>query len=252
VSRHPPTEEGPVTARLDQSSVPVGLFRPMPPARTSAAIVSQLRALIRGGQLPIGSRLPPERELCEQLGVSRLSLREALRVLESTGLIEIRLGARGGAFVTAPTAPTAGQGITDLLSTSGLSAVNVTEARILFELGVVLPLVSERATQADLRELRALCDEEERARNQGTYDVAVSFGFHQRLAVASHNPAVSMIIESFREAILMSMREARHEGNQGAAEHRAFVDAVESGDGESARRIMADHLQRTADAVAGR
>lgn len=240
-----------MTAGLDEPDARAGLFEPMPAVRTSAAIVGRLRGLIRSGQLPMGSRLPAERDLCEQLGVSRLSLREALRVLESSGLIEIRLGSHGGAFVTAPTAGRAGQGITDLLSTSGLSAVNVTEARTLFELGVVLPLAGERATESDVQELRDLCDEEERARNQGTYSVAVSFGFHLRLAMAAHNPAVSMIMESFREAILMSMREAGHEGNQGAAEHRAVVDAIERGDTESARRLMAAHLQRTADAVAG-
>jgi GntR family transcriptional regulator, transcriptional repressor for pyruvate dehydrogenase complex len=241
-----------VAAELDEPNARTGLFEPMPAARTSAAIVSQIRNLIRSGQLPIGSRLPAERELCEQLRVSRLSLREALRALESSGLLEIRLGSHGGAFVTAPTTGRAGQGITDLLSISGLSAVNVTEARTLFELGVVLPLVGERATETDLRELRALCDEEEQARNQGTYSVAVSFGFHLGLAMASHNPAVSMIMESFREAILMSMREAHHEGNQGAEEHRALVDAIERGDSESAKRIMADHLQRTAVAVSDR
>jgi DNA-binding FadR family transcriptional regulator len=239
-----------VAAELDEPNARTGLFEPMPATRTSAAIVNQIRSLIRNGRLPIGSRLPAERELCEHLGVSRLSLREALRALESNGLVEIRLGSQGGAFVTAPTTGSAGQGITDLLSTSGLSAVNVTEARTLFELGVVLPLVGERAAETDLRELRALCDEEERARNEGTYSVAVSFGFHLRLALASHNPAVSMIMESFREAILMSMREAHHEGNQGAEEHRALVDAIERGDTASAKRIMADHLQRTADAVA--
>lgn len=241
-----------MAAEPDDLGARAGLFEKTPAARTSAAVVSQIRSLIRSGRLPIGSRLPAERELCEQLGVSRLSLREALRALESSGLIEIRLGSHGGAFVTAPTTGSAGQGITDLLSTSGLSAVNVTEARTLFELGVVLPLAGERAAQADLRELRALCDEEERARNNGTYSVAVSFAFHLRLAMASHNPAVSMIMESFREAILMSMREAHHEGTQGAEEHRAVVDAIERGDGEAARRAMAAHLQRTADAVAGR
>lgn len=246
------TEEEPVTARPDVPGVPVALFQPMPSTRTSATITSQLRAMIRSGQLPIGSRLPSERELCEQLGVSRLSLREALRVLEVTGLIEIRLGSHGGAFVTAPSAGSAGQGITDLLSTSGLSAVNVTEARILFELGVVLPLVTERATQSDLEELRTLCDEEERARDRGTYDVAVSFGFHLRLAMASHNPAVSMIMESFREAILMSMREAQHEGKSGAAEHRTLVNAVGARDEALARLVLASHLKRTADAVADR
>jgi GntR family transcriptional repressor for pyruvate dehydrogenase complex len=239
-----------VAAELDEQNAPTGLFEPTPAVRTSAAIVRQFRGLIRSGQLPIGSRLPAERELCEKLEVSRLSLREALRVLESSGLIEIRLGSHGGAFVTAPTAGSAGQGITDLLSTSGLSAVNVTEARTLIELGVVLPLVVGRATETDVKELRALCDDEERARNQGTYRVAVSFAFHLRLARASHNPAVSMIMESFREAILMSMREAHHEGNQGAEEHRAIVDAIERGDRGSAGQIMAAHLRRTADAVA--
>jgi DNA-binding GntR family transcriptional regulator len=59
-----------------------------------------------------------------------------------------------------------------------------------------------------------------------------------------------MIMESFSDAILMSMRAARHEGNSGAAEHRAFIDAIEARDTGSARRIMASHLQRTADAVA--
>jgi DNA-binding GntR family transcriptional regulator len=60
-----------------------------------------------------------------------------------------------------------------------------------------------------------------------------------------------MIMESLSDAILMSMREARHEGNSGAAEHRAFVDAIEAGDAGAARQLMASHLQRTADAVAG-
>lgn len=244
-------DEG-VTAGPGERSAPVGLFEPMPTARTSAAIVGQLRTLIRRGHLPVGSRLPAERDLCEQLGVSRLSVREALRALESSGLVEIRLGSHGGAFVTVPTIGSAGQGLTDLLSVSGLSAANVTEARTLYESGVVLPLAAERADAADLRDLRTLCDDEERARDQGSYGVAVSFAFHLRLAVAAHNPAVSMIMESFREAILMSMREAHHEGNQGAQEHRAVVDAIERRDAASARSILAGHLRRTADAVAGR
>lgn len=245
-------ESDDTAAGSGQLDATAGLFEPLPAARTSAAIIGQLRGLIRSGRLPVGSRLPAERDLCGQLGVSRLSVREALRALESSGLVEIRLGAHGGAFVTAPTAGSAGQGITDLLSVSGLSAANVTEARTLFELGVVLPLAVERADATDLRDLRALCDDEERARNLGTYSVAVSFAFHSRLAAAAHNPAVAMIMESFREAILMSMREARHEGNQGAREHRAVVDAIERRDAATAGRNLASHLRRTADAVAGR
>ncbi|MFI6349160.1 FadR/GntR family transcriptional regulator [Streptomyces sp. NPDC050560] len=227
-----------------------GVFRPIAGAgRTSAMIVSQIRGLIRSGVLPLGARLPAERELCDQLSVSRLTLREALRALEVNGLIEVRAGAYGGAFVTAPTAGLAGEGITDLLSTSGLSAANVTEARIAFELGVV-PLVCARATPEDLRDLRRMCDEAEEARESGSYSVEMSFAFHLRAARATHNPAVEMLMHSFREAVLMSMREAHHEGTQGVAEHRAYVDAVESGDVRRVRRVLGDHLQRTADAVA--
>src|ERR1700754_1184943 len=112
--------------------------------RVSEMIVEQIRLLIRQGDLVPGSRLPAERELCERFGVSRVTVREALRVLEATGLVDIRIGARGGAFVTAPSAMRVGEGITDLLAMSGLSAQEVTEARRVFELGII-PLICERA-----------------------------------------------------------------------------------------------------------
>jgi GntR family transcriptional repressor for pyruvate dehydrogenase complex len=231
----------------DPSSSPEGgaLFRPVAVGRVSQAIVDQVRTLIRTGELTIGARLPSERELAARFGVSHVTLREALRVLESNGLVEIRLGARGGAFVTVPTAGHAGAGITDLLSTAALSAVDVTELREVFELGIV-PLVCERASDDELDDLLALCDDAERARENGSYTVAMSFDFHLRVAAASHNPAAAMLLQSFREPVLMSLREAHHEGKQGVAEHRAFVDAVRQRDADLARERMRQHLHRTA------
>lgn len=235
----------------DPSESSTQMFQRVISNRVSTSIVDQVRTLIRTGELPIGSRLPSERELCERLGVSRLSLREALRMLEANGLIQIRVGARGGAFVTVPTTGQVGEGITDLLSMSGLSAGEVTEARAVFELGVI-PLVCERATDEDIADLMALCDEAATAREQGTYSVAMSFGFHLRVATASHNPAVAMLLQSFREAILMSLQEAHHEGQQGVDEHRALVDAIRERDAARAHQVMADHLERTAKRVASR
>ncbi|MGY1815125.1 FadR/GntR family transcriptional regulator [Blastococcus sp. SYSU D00820] len=229
---------------------PADLFQPVAVTRVSQAIVDQVRALIRSGELGVGARLPSERELVDRFGVSRVTVREALRVLEANGLIEIRVGSRGGAFVTAPTTGRIGEGITDLLSMSGLSAAEVTEAREVVELGVV-PLVCSRATADELDALLAVCDEAARAREAGTYTVEMSFDFHLRVAASAHNPAIVMLMRSFREPVLMSLREAQHEGRQGVEEHRAFVQAVRAGDAALAQRIMADHLQRTARRVAG-
>jgi DNA-binding GntR family transcriptional regulator len=118
------------------------------------------------------------------------------------------------------------------------------------ELGVV-PLVCERASEAELDELLALCEEAAAAREAGTYTVTMSFDFHLRVAAAAHNPAIVMLMRSFREPVLMSLREAQHEGRQGVEEHRAFVELVRRGDVAGAEQVMAAHLQRTAQRVAG-
>jgi DNA-binding FadR family transcriptional regulator len=225
------------------------MFHPVAVGRVSQLIVDQIRALIRTGELAVGARLPSERELCERFGVSRVTLREALRVLEANGLVRIRVGGHGGAFVTAPTTGRIGEGIADLLSMSALTAAEVTEARAVVELGVI-PLVCERATAEELDELLALCDQAEAAREAGTYTVTMSFDFHLRVAAAAHNPAIVMLMRSFRGPVLMSLREAHHEGRQGVDEHRAFVNAVRARDAARAQRIMSDHLERTAQRVA--
>lgn len=120
-------------------------------------IVDQIRVLIREGQLRPGDRLPAERELGDKFGVSRVTVREALRGLEANGMVRIKVGAHGGAFVTAPTSQRIGEGIEDLLSLSGLTDKDVTEARQVFEIGII-PLVCERATEQDIEELTEICD----------------------------------------------------------------------------------------------
>src|ERR671927_1736990 len=79
------------------------MFSRVNAGRISGLIVDQIRLLIRDGHLTAGDRLPSERELGERFGVSRVTVREALRGLEAQGLVAIRVGAHGGAFVTAPT-----------------------------------------------------------------------------------------------------------------------------------------------------
>ncbi|HEY0453240.1 FadR/GntR family transcriptional regulator [Actinophytocola sp.] len=229
------------------------MFSPVSLGRVSQVIVDQIRMLIHQGKLKPGDRLPSERELCNKFGVSRVTVREALRVLEAGGLVDIRVGAHGGAFVTTPTNARLGEGLADLLRLSPLTASEVTEARMVFELGIV-PMVVERATEEDIAALREICDRQKAALKNDTYTVTLSAEFHTRVAACTHNTAIEMLVESFHGPMLMSLKEAKTRaplmGRKGATEHAKFVDAVAGGDVEAATAIMREHLQRTADRVA--
>ena len=229
------------------------LFNRVSVGRISEVIVEQMRVLIREGKLVPGDRLPSERNLCERFGVSRVTVREALRVLEAGGLVEIRVGARGGAFVTKPSSERIGVGLAELMTLTPMTAGDVTEARMVFELGI-LPLVVERATEEDITDLRVLVEQGLSALESGSYTMAMSAAFHVRVASSTHNPAIEMLVQSFHGPMLMSLQQAQVAaplmGPRGAHEHFELVEAIEQRDIERARTIMARHLQRTADRLA--
>jgi GntR family transcriptional regulator, transcriptional repressor for pyruvate dehydrogenase complex len=228
---------------------PSDLFGPVSVTRVSEVIVEHIRKLLRDGRLVPGDRLPSERALCELFDVSRIPVREALRVLEADGLVQIRVGAKGGAFVTTPSSERVGEGLANLIRLAPMTAAQVTEARMVFELGIV-PLVVERATAEDIAELRSLVEQGVQALEKGEYTMAMSARFHARVAACTHNPAVEMLVYSFHGPLLMSLEEAQVAaplmGHRGSEEHLAFVDAIENRDGAEALRIMTTHIQRTA------
>lgn len=225
---------------------------PVAPGRISELIVEQIRRLILDGRLARGERLPSERELAERFRVSRVTVRDALRILEAQGLLEIRVGASGGAFVTVPTFAVVGEGIATMLLMSSVAPDEVAEARVLMELGTVA-LAVQRATEEDIRRLRDVCERSEAALAAGDYDVALSSEFHALLAVAAHNGAVQMMTESFRGPLSMHAARAREPAEQAhassVAEHVAIVDAIEARDLTRARTVMAEHLLRDTDLV---
>jgi GntR family transcriptional repressor for pyruvate dehydrogenase complex len=227
------------------------MFSRINAGRASKLIVDQIRLLIRAGELSAGDRLPSERELGERFGVSRVTVREALRGLEANGLVTIKVGARGGAFVTAPTSERVGEGLSDLLTFSVIEPADVTEARQVFELGIV-PLVCRRADERDVAELLEICDRAEAAlRSGGEYPVELSAEFHIRVARAAHNPAIELLARSFHGPMLMSLLRAQEGdprvGVKGTQEHREFVEAVRLRDVAAATAVMTTHLARTAE-----
>jgi DNA-binding FadR family transcriptional regulator len=210
--------------------------------------VDQLLALLQSGALRPGDQLPPERELAATIGASRSTTREALRVLQARGLLDVRVGARGGAFVAVPSSDRAAQGFMDQLRSRGVSALQVAEARDVVEVAV-LPLACARATAADIADLRALNERDLKAYREGRYEEAFSVEFHFRLAQCAHNPAIDTMLASMREVQLATLRITQDphtfDREKGLVEHRELVAAVEHGDADRAAAILHAHLRRT-------
>ena len=222
------------------------MFAPIAVARASSAIAAQIREAILGGRIREGQRLPPERELAEQFGVSRVTVRDALRGLEALGLVEVRVGARGGAFVTAPTGSHIGQTMGDMMVMNAVSPEDIVEARLVVELGTIT-LASSRATDDDLGALRELSSRARDALDGGTYTRELSWEFHSLVAVAAHNSALAGLASSFRSSLSMHpirTREGTRAHERTVEEHARILDALERRDGDAARREMAHHLLR--------
>ena len=222
------------------------LFTPITVARASSAIAEQIRTAIVTGKLREGERLAPERELAEQFGVSRVTVRDALRSLEAMGLLEVRVGARGGAFVTTPTGSRVAQAMSDMMMMAALSPEDIVESRLVVELGTVT-LACARATEEDLEALRELDTQARESLAAGTYTRELSWEFHSLLALAAHNRAVEGLTASFRSTLSMHPVRAR----EGAKAHVATVEehsriraALEARDADAARHEMAQHLLR--------
>jgi GntR family transcriptional regulator, transcriptional repressor for pyruvate dehydrogenase complex len=222
------------------------MFAPVTVARASSAIADQIRTAIVTGRLQEGARLSPERELAEQFGVSRVTVRDALRSLEAMGLIEVRVGARGGAFVTAPTGSKVAQAMSDMMMMAVVSPEDVVEARLVVELGTVT-LACARANDEDLELLHDLGERGRSALEAGTYTREISWEFHSLLARAAHNGAVGGLTQSFRSTLSMHPVRAREGAKAHAAtveEHARILAALEARDADTARTEMAHHLLR--------
>ncbi|MGE5286202.1 MAG: FadR/GntR family transcriptional regulator [Micromonosporaceae bacterium] len=223
------------------------IFIPVEGGRISVQIVQQIQDAIRSKRLKPGDRLPPERDLAGRFGVSRVTVRDALRSLEVLGLIQVRVGAAGGAFVTSPGAEIVGEGLTNLMLLSSLEHGEIAEARLVIELGSVA-LATARATDDDILMLRSMMRDARSALDEGTYERSMSLRFHLSVAEIARNKAITLFTDSFRGPLSMHAirkREPRLASFQHTVEeHEGIVKAIEQRDAKEAQRRMADHLMR--------
>ncbi len=217
---------------------------PAAPPGATERVIGKVRTAIERGDLKAGDRLPPERELAARFGVSRPTVRSALRSLGAMGVIHARQGA--GTFIAAgPPTLTTGP-LSYLAALHGFTRHQMFEARQTLE-SAVASFAAQRATSETLI---ALSDETAAmfaALGQPGVFLAHDVAFHRAVAAAAGNPVlaamVEMMAEIFLEARRNSIRHAR-DLRVAADEHRAIYQAIRAHDPERAHRVMRDHLMR--------
>lgn len=172
------------------------LFRPVTGPRPATEIIQQIRELIHGQRLKADDRLPPERDLAEQFGVSRNSVRQALRSLEEQGLLAIRKGATGGAFIQGGGAVAVPTLMSDLFSLGAIRPQDLTEVRVLIGVEVVR-LACERCAEEDIDRLEDNVDAAEEAVRTGDLEsrTRLNLEFHKMLARMSGNSLLIAITD---------------------------------------------------------
>ena len=201
------------------------------------SVAEQIVAMIEDGIFPPNSRLPGERELAEQLGVSRVTVREAEIFLQAQGIIQVRTGS--GAYVLDPSKHNG--------RLPNVSAFELTEARTLFE--------SEAAALAarDISDetLSVLEEYLQKLRSSDGEAELADREFHRTIAAASGNAAVRYVVEMLWR-IRMESKEVRQvydavchdDAEEREAEHRAILDALRARDPAAARTAMREHFRR--------
>lgn len=238
-------------ATLDVTAPPAAVrppqaFKPIKTKRAFEEVCDQIRQGLTQGTLRPGDRLPPERELAEQLGVSRTAIREAMRSLENAGLVQCQQGMGGGAFIRKGSASTVTQAVSDMVMLDRIPARSVTEARVLL-IDQAIRLACERATEADFRELEQDIDRAAELTARGDFTRRNDYitEFYRILARATHNEVIVMLVESLSELTRdLLARTSPVPRSDVIGVRRSVVKHMRNRDADKAAREMRAHLER--------
>ncbi len=221
------------------------MYKVVRTSRLYEQIVQQIEDSVLKGTLKPGDQLPAERELAQQLGVSRTAVREAVKTLREKGLVEAYSGR--GTFITDGTSQAARQSF-DLMVKLGQQegSPHLAELRLILEPGIAA-MAAIRAKEEDIATMREAVDVMERAQKDPEAYIEADLDFHLALAEAVANPLILSLIDS----IVGLLREQRMkifnvEGGpqRGQVHHKRILEAMERRDAEMARGAMRAHLEQ--------
>lgn len=222
-------------------------FEPIRPMRASSDVIAQIRRAILTGQYRPGDRLPTEREMAQQFGVSRVTVRDALRALEANGLVKVKVGGQGGPYVCEPDIALLSDSFGTHLQLRGTTFQELAEARLALET-TAAHLAARRATPADLEALEAAIHG---PIQPPPADAAnASLDFHTALLIAAHNQALLAMFRATRPLIQQAF-DALHAQQPDMAlaarkTHSELYVAIAAHDAERASSLMRAHLEEFA------
>ena len=218
-------------------------FQSIEPRRLYRQIADQIRTLIKSGEYPAGARLPPERDLAKQLGVSRPSVREALIALEVEGLVEVRIGS--GIYVQAPTEHAGHE------AEAAAGPFELLRARYVIE-GECAALAAKSGRKAQVQAIAEALDQMQREMDSGEHQpLTGDREFHMRIAEATGNGALVAVVKMLwdeRTGPLYKQLEHHYDSptlwGNAMAEHRSVYKAIATKNADAARAAMQRHLNQ--------
>jgi GntR family transcriptional repressor for pyruvate dehydrogenase complex len=217
--------------------------------RIHEEVVTQVHELIREGRFKAGDQLPSERELAETFQVSRTSVREALRALETQGLIISRTGT--GNFVADLPIESLVAPLARMLIEEKDALADVFELRKLIE-PQIASLAAERATARDIHRLKAVLAKQKEQVERGATGVDADTELHFAIGQATQNQAIKKLVSGLLDVLSRSREDSLQTKLRRQASidsHRAIVAAIEQHDGSKARDAMRHHIEQVAKSV---
>lgn len=217
--------------------------------RIHEEVVNQVHELIKEGKLKAGDQLPSERELAETFKVSRTSVREALRALETQGLVVSRTGM--GNFVADLPIESLIAPLAKLLIEEKDALADIFEMRKLIEPHIA-SLAAERATPRDIERMKTILDKQSDVVSRGETGVEADAEFHFAIGRATQNHALEKLVSGLMDILSHSREESLQTRGRRLASiesHRKIVAAIEEHDKIKAREAMLQHVERVEENV---
>ena len=209
--------------------------------------VERLSAAIKMGLYRSGDQLPNERDLAEIMGVSRTTLREAIRVLVAQGFLSVKRGRTGGTFVTAALTLPSVRELKQRLIESGTTLNDILDHRLIVEPGVA-ELAAQRANRGQIDAMQTLIDRMSEVADQFGEHRCLDTEFHLSIARATQSDRLASMVAGIHAELSDLLAVIPHSSAaclDSALQHQAILDAIATERSDLARQLMSDHITRT-------